>query len=240
MIRDKGSQQAMIKLISTSDFIPKLRNILNDDSIILSEYEIFLPSKQVQKEVQLKNFLLDKFSGELKTQIVNWWIAEKPQFSNTPNWDFISTCTVDGVKGLLLIEAKAHVQELKQEESGKRINNKSSELNHSKIEEAITQAKAELNVVYPEIKISRDKCYQLSNRIAHAWWLANQGIPVVLVYLGFLNCEDMNDCNRILFKKDEDWQECFRGHAKLVGAEKLIGEWVNCGKSRFMLISKSY
>ncbi len=240
MIRDKGSQQAMMKLICTSDFIPKLRNILNDDSIIFSNQEIFLPSKQVQNEAQLKNFLLDKFPGELKTQIVNWWIAEKPQFSNTPNWDFISTCTIDGVKGLLLIEAKAHVQELKKEKSGKRINNKYSELNHSKIEEAITQAKVELSVAYPDIKISRDKCYQLSNRIAHAWWLANQGIPVVLVYLGFLNCEDMSDGKCTLFKKDEDWQECFRDHAKLVGAEKLIAEWINCGKSRFILISKSY
>jgi hypothetical protein len=32
--------------------------------------------------------------------------------ANTSDWDFASTCTVDGQKGLVLIEAKAYAAEL--------------------------------------------------------------------------------------------------------------------------------
>jgi hypothetical protein len=39
--------------------------------------------------------------------------------------------------------------------------------------------------------ISRDSHYQISNRFAWSWKLTQLGIPVVLVYLGFLNASDM-------------------------------------------------
>lgn len=36
-----------------------------------------------------------------------------------------------------------------------------------------------------------DLCYQLSSRFASAWKVANLGVPVVLVCLGFLNAVEM-------------------------------------------------
>lgn len=195
-------------------------------------------SSQLNKEAELNDFLKCNFSPELSTEITNWWLEVD---ATTPNWDLISTCTINGARGLLLVEAKAHVNELKNESKEKYLDlnaSENSKKNHEQIGKAIESANVEIKKQMPEIQISRDKCYQLSNRIAHAWWLADKGIPVVLVYLGILNCEDMKDGKRKLFMKDEDWQECFTNHAKIVGADGMIGKWIDCGKSKFMLISK--
>jgi hypothetical protein len=52
----------------------------------------------------------------------SWWLAAR---ATTPNWDIASTCTIEGKKGLLLIEAKAHDVELIGEEKGKPLDRKS-------------------------------------------------------------------------------------------------------------------
>ena len=60
------------------------------------------------------------------------------------------------------------------------------------------------------------------------------------MYLGFLNCQDMNDGENKLFTDDKDWQNCFKSHAQNVGVEKIIDQWVDCGESRFITICRSY
>ena len=42
--------------------------------------------------------------------------------------------------------------------------------------------------------------YQLSNRFAWSWKLAMLGVPVVLLYLGFLNAQDMQDDGDLFWK----------------------------------------
>lgn len=237
----KGSKYSIIKLVESPDFIGKINKLILATGAKITIYDNWMPkSIRLDKEGELNDFLRYNFSQELSASITNWWLKVD---ATTPNWDLISTCSINGVKGILLVEAKAHVDEIKNEEKGKQLDHNASEnskKNHKKIGHAIDAASENLKTLVSEINISRDKCYQLSNRIAHAWWLANQGVPVVLVYLGFLNCDDMIDGKRILFTKDEEWQECFSNHAKLVGADELIGKWVDCGRSKFMLLSKSY
>lgn len=157
----------------------------------------------------------------------------------TPNWDIISTCQINGEKGLLLVEAKAHCREL--EEVGKpsaQEKSDNSKANHESIKKAIEEANSAIDTQYPGIAISRDICYQLSNRIAHAWWVANHGIPVVLMYLGFLDVTDMENNYKIL-KSDDEWQECFRKHAEKVNSDILINNTVDCGMASFKLIVRS-
>jgi hypothetical protein len=237
----KGSKYSILKLVESSDFIGEINKLLKTSGARITVYDNWMPkSIRLDREAELNDFLKYNFSQELSASITNWWLKVD---ATTPNWDLISTCSIEGVKGLLLIEAKAHFEELNHEEKGKQLDHNASENskeNHKKIGQAIDAANENLKTQVSEINISRDKCYQLSNRIAHAWWLANQGIPVVLVYLGFLNCKDMDYGNRILFKTDEEWQEYFRNHAQLVGADELIEKWVDCWRSKFMLISRSY
>ncbi len=73
----------------------------------------------------------------VREEIERWWLAHAER-ANTPNWDLLSTCTFAGRKGLVLVEAKAHANELKVE--GKILSEKASEQskrNHARIGEAI-------------------------------------------------------------------------------------------------------
>jgi hypothetical protein len=142
-----------------------------------------------------------------------WWLAVIKPTTNTPNWDMVAKATFDdGREGLVLVEAKAHVNELSTGGKPYRKDGPktSSPENHERIGVAIAEANMALNAIEPGFAISRDSHYQLSNRFAWAWKIASMGVPVVLVYLGFLNCEEM----RKPFTSAEDWDSVMRGHAK--------------------------
>ena len=62
--------------------------------------------------------------AEYREAIANWWLAHA-QGANTPNWDLLSTCTYGNRRGLVLVEAKAHANELKTE--GKSLNRNASQ-----------------------------------------------------------------------------------------------------------------
>lgn len=237
----KGSKYSFLKLVQLPDFIDKINLRLKDIKAEVSIYDNWIPkSIYLDKEAELKNFLKYNFDAQKYKDIVKWWLHVD---TTTPNWDLISTCTIDGKRGILLVEAKAHWDELTDESHGKSFDKKeaseNSTRNHIKIGSAINDVNEQIIKQYPKISISRDSCYQLSNRIAHAWWLANQGIPVVLLYLGFLNVKEMDYGNKKLLVNEQDWRECFTNHAKLVGVDSILDKWVNCGKSCFKLICKS-
>jgi hypothetical protein len=61
-------------------------------------------------------------------------------------------------------------------------------------------------------RFSATRC-QLANRFAWSWRLASLGIPVVLVvYLGFLNAEEMRDRGEP-FANAGAWDRAVRAHA---------------------------
>lgn len=240
-MREKGSKTAMIKLVKSNDFINVLNDLLENNEVKITSDDVSIPNAQIpNKEVTLSTFLRKNFDSEKADLIIRWWI----KIGNaTPKWDLISTCTISGRKGILLVEAKAHVGELKKEEKGKPFNEKEASIksqeNHCKIAEAIDEVNTSIKKKINGLTLSRDNCYQLSNRIANSWWLANKGIPVVLMYLGFEECTDMYSGTYKLFKTNEEWQTCFKEHAQQIGADVLIDKTVDCGESSFTLICRS-
>lgn len=240
MSKYKGSKRAMLDFISSPDFISNINNLMKDFGAYISNTDSWLPEGFHNcKEAELKDFLKEHFNPQLATDIKKWWLHKN---GRTPNWDLISTCTINGKRGILLVEAKAHVDELKKESKGKQydINTKSEDTkrNHEQIALAIEEANNGINKEISAVAISINTCYQLSNRIAHSWWLANQGIPVVLLYLGFLNSDDMKDKYKV-FNTDLEWEDCFKEHGKIVAADSLIDKTVNCGESSFVIICRS-
>ncbi len=130
-------------------------------------------------------------------QLVDWWLPSNRHGARTPNFDIASTCIIDGKRGLLLIEAKAYDQELIKEAAGRHLPKDASEdrkASHPTIGLAIESARAGLTAAtgHPW-DISRDSHYQMSNRFAWSWKLTQLGIPVCLVYLGFLCADEMAD-----------------------------------------------
>ena len=65
------------------------------------------------------------------------------------------------------------------------------------------------NAALPGWHLSRDTHYQLTNRFAWAWTIAMLGVPVVLIYLGFLQANDMRD-EGAPFVSAADWDRLKR------------------------------
>jgi hypothetical protein len=143
-----------------------------------------------------------------REQLLAWWLAVR-QRANSPNWDLAATATIGGREGLVLIEAKAHSGELSR--SGCAATNM---YNARQITRAIQEANAELNGVLPGWSLSAATHYQLANRFAVGWRIATLGVPVVLVYLGFLDAEELTGTGREVFRSEAGWDEALRGHAR--------------------------
>ena len=139
-------------------------------------------------------------------ELQSWWLAVTRSNPATPNWDIASTCTIDGKPGLLLVEAKAHYGELKKDDRCGARNKK----NFARIGEAIREANDGLNKVQNGWALSHKSHYQLCNRFAWSWKLATLGIPVALVYLGFLNADEMQNP----FPDAQSWDDAVRDYAK--------------------------
>jgi len=159
----------------------------------------------------LEEAKLGKTPGFLPEQVgeavTDWWLAVR-RSANVPNWDIASTCLATGEPGLILVEAKAHAKELSRD-GKKRPSSPNGWANHRKIEQAIQQANAALNGILPGWALSADSHYQLCNRFAWAWKLASLRVPVILVYLGFLNAGDMAEP----FESPDAWERAVREYS---------------------------
>jgi hypothetical protein len=169
-----------------------------------------LKEAQLGKATRLLN---DECCAALRS----WWLAVPGPRANTPNWDIASTCSIDGRKGLLLIEAKAHDEELRFEEAGKSLKpsaRENSRRNHEQIGACIQAASLNLTrgTGLPWA-LSPDRRYQMANRFAWAWKLTDLGIPVILEYLGFLEADKMKDRGKP-FVSDADWRQLVMTHSE--------------------------
>lgn len=128
-----------------------------------------------------------------------------------PTWDLLHTCSIRGTNGVLVVEAKAHENELHRE--GKLLDPKASDQsrnNHQRIMACLLESETALNKTMAGFCLCQSH-YQLCNRIATTWKVASCGIPVVLLYLGFIGDSGISDVGPP-FRNDADWQNFFRSH----------------------------
>lgn len=180
-------------------------------------------------------------SREIQYKLQNWWLAAH-RGARTPTWDIASTCKIMGKLGLLLFEAKAHENELGI--SGKMPPrhgaSANSQRNHEKIGQAILEANYGLTKLTGNSwNLSRDSHYQLSNRFAWSWKLASLGIPVVLVYLGFLNAKDMFDAGQ-LFHSESDWERVLKYHSDGIVDNSCWGKCLDCNGTPFIPLIRAF
>ncbi len=230
---NRGSRPRCVLLMDGSheDVAERLTCLVNLPGVTVSPCDVWMPyGKPVLLEdgswdrKPAEEARLDKpnelVPPEVRQQLREWWLAV-PQGANTPNWDIASTCTIRGKRGLVLVEAKAHSNEL--DEKGKRLDGKSNKENHEQIGRAIHEANEALRSVTGRCwNLSRDSHYQLSNRFAWSWKLASLGVPIVLLYLGFLNANDGP-----LFRSEAEWECTLKNHCKGIVPETCWGEWLD-------------
>ena len=220
---NRGSRPRCIALVdgTPESVAASLTDLVHSPGIDISPTDFWLPwgkptkrgtgwDARPAREARLERdagFVPDRIRRELR----DWWLAV-PRGANTPNWDLAATCTVADERGLVLVEAKAHQSELSA--AGKALPTTANGWkNHDSISAAIAQANAGLRQASGgRWALSRDHHYQLSNRFAWAWKLASTGVPVVLVYLGFLDADDMAT-DSPLFHAHDNWVDKLKCHA---------------------------
>ena len=153
----------------------------------------------------------DFLSDPEKQILTDWWLAV-PKSSTTPQWGVVSTCTVEGGRGLVLIEAKIRVAELNRGGQSPSTSD-NSQRNKIQIAGAIDEASTGLNAVLPGFSLSDTFQYQLANRFAWSWKLASMRIPVVLIYLGFVSPVGGANVGRQTFDSASVWEEAVHDYA---------------------------
>ena len=148
---------------------------------------------------------------------------------------------IDGKRGLILVEAKAHAAELDNEATGRKNielpASPAARRNHLRIGWCIKDA----NLALAEATglpwaLSRDWNYQMSNRFAWSWKLTELGVPVVLVYLGFLRSLEMIDRGKPL-ATHADWEQLVRTHSQPLFPSQIWGQrWMCNGQALVPLI----
>lgn len=231
----RGSRPRCVLLMdgSRNEVAERLTGLINVPEVVVNPTNEWIPwgkpeqanngkwDKSPANEVEL-HAAESLLPTTIRVQLRDWWLAE-PRGARTPNWDIASTCSISGRPGLLLVEAKAHAAELapKSDRCGS-----SNDANRERIHQAICQAADGLHIATEgPWNLSRDHHYQLSNRFAWAWKLASLGVPVVLIYLGFLNARDM--AGKELFKSSKDWESCLKEYGNGVVDNSCWGQWLD-------------
>lgn len=237
---ERGSRKHLLDWVESPRFPLRMNRMLEPTGARVTDSDVWQPTGWGHPD----EAKLHQWGSEVLPDTVDWdrllsWWLKHSSGANVPNWDWASTCEVDGQRGLVLVEAKAHASELKDDGKGPPDpESRGSRENHEQIGRAIAEARMALEREIPEIGISRDRSYQLSNRIAHAWWLANHGIPVVLVYLGFLQADDVSDLGET-FDGDDEWRRVVIEHAAGVLPANSFERWIPSGASRFTVAVRS-
>lgn len=240
---DRGSRPRCVLLVDGGKEVVagRLTQLVGFDDVEVSGGDIWMPyGKPVQKadgswdttptdEAELDK-PTDLLPQPIRESLTDWWLAASENGPRTPNWDIASTCSIQGKKGLLLVEAKTHWNEVKGSSAGKRLRQSASVdtlKNHEKIGQAIEEAAAGLRTATGSTwNISRDSHYQLSNRFAWSWKLASLGVPVVLLYLGFLYATDIAK-GGMLFSSDVHWERVVKSHSEGVIDSSCWGTWLD-------------
>ena len=182
-------------------------------------------------------------TADVRLELQRWWLSAPSNNTRTPNWDIAGTCTIEGKPGIVLIEAKAHDQELIKEETGRKNIEApvsgSARRNLLRIDWAIRDASAALaENTGLTWALSRDWNYQMSNRFAWAWKLTDLGIPVVLVYLGFLGASEMGDKGNPLADAAA-WDTVVKRHSQALFPAEVWGQRWKCGGHPFIALIRS-
>ena len=190
------------------------------------------------REMQLREFLPKHFGDwgtKAADELDEWCLAVKPPF-NTPVWDLLWECQIDEHDGIILVEAKAHENELKRD--GKVFNATTNIKNHLHIGMAIHEARLALDAKVPGVNICRDSHYQLANRVAWSWKLAEMGLHVILVYLGFLGDEGIADVGQP-FRDGEHWQRVMGGYMHGVLPQSFPEQRLKFGSGSMIMMIRS-
>lgn len=220
-------------------FVRDLNNLINIPEVKITANNWWRPDCTIDGSIYPEEITTEGIPDKIlslyyKKKIKNDWWLKYHQGAKTPEWDFIGNANIGGAKGLIIIEAKSHKEEIP------KLDKCRSGKNREHIHQAIEEVNNNLSKNYKDFNfnLSIDNHYQLSNRIVYAWKFATLGIPVVLIYLGFINDNEMKDVGKP-FNSSEDWNEFIKCYIKDIFPVELLGKKIVCGKGYFYFLISS-
>ena len=212
----RGSRPRCVLLTdgSREQVAQRLTRVVCQPEVVISPEDRWQPRGKCDvREAQLDKTLEDSealLPEPMRRQMRKWWLESESKESKTPVWDIASTCTISGDKGLLLVEAKAHTDEWPKPDKCR-----AGKTNRKRIERALEEANTGLRkATGGSWQLSTEHCYQLSNRFAWSWKLSALGVPVVLLYLGFLEAQEMRRDQEGPFQCENDWKRLLLRHCQ--------------------------
>ena len=225
----KGSQMRCLRLTegAVSEVADALTELIGE-GVVVSASDKWAPRGfSAPNEPRLDEAIGFLKSSDEKDELRRWWIGDV-RGAKTPEWDLASTCRINGKNGLLLIEAKAHQSEMnsdhcptKDKRNIKQINIAMSEASEKWSDLLQERAESFGLKLSHSLKLSADAHYRLNAQLAFAWKLADMGIPVVLVYLGFTEAWELLEDHCVIFKNLDQWRTCVIEKTKRLIPEEL-------------------
>jgi hypothetical protein len=237
----RGSRKHVLDLMSSSKFRSTMDGLLLTIGAQISQPCHNQPygcqSEAARKEVSIETFLASHDQWRIgERPLRTWWIKHGGKRST---WDLLCLLNWQNAAALLIVEAKAYRGELSR--SGKRLENKASNKkrdNHESIEKCIKTANEGFSKVgHGEFGLSIARKYQLANRLSYVWKLANLGVPVILMYLGFTGDESFK---KGYFQSRDDWRSVMTNYLDGVVPKDFV-EQIHSpnGMARFSFLVRS-
>ena len=229
----RGSRARCLALTSTSDrLIQKLGNLVKPFATFDPDDLVYFPKGPRSPDEAKLGETACLLDVELRKAVTSWWLAVR-RAANTPNWDIAVRCLILGRPGLILVEAKAHDKEFGLGGFGA-----TNPDNKERIRQAVYEANCWLNAGWPKWNLDVESHYQLSNRFTWAWKVASMGVPVILLWLGFLNAEEMRDRGKPFGSPDE-WLYAVLNYAKGVVPDDVWGRAIEVNGTPFLPLIRS-
>lgn len=212
---DKGSKKHVLDLVSSSRFRNIMNRVIGCPEIRIAEHCHQRPlsrrSLADSREYELEEYTMAlPFPGHAPLD-KKWWLCHKTGLNKRPTWDLLCHITVRDRPGLLLVETKAHVREmLEQDKKTAPGAGSKSMQNDRQIKQRIVETNDKLNALgIGSFYLSTKDHYQLANRLSYLAKLASDGVPTVLLYLGWLKSPSWP---RDFFRDDAHWHDVVTNH----------------------------
>lgn len=182
--RRKGSWLHIRDLVVAPDYLTKFEALLGQHGLPVTDIVCWHPNRYDSREYTVSLFLKSCWTvmADQLEDLNQWWVRHG---GKTPTWDLLCLGQVDGKPGIVLVEAKAHLGEMNSPKGRSKSNPKKSAENWTQIQGRMKDALTALGTTGADALSLGGEHYQFVNRLTWAHKLANDGLPVVLVYLGF-------------------------------------------------------
>lgn len=178
----------------------RILDVVGGDSIDWLEFGFHLSKPWLDAEIKGLDFLHAEHPARIAWK--EWW----PQGRGIHNWDAVGKVRFGHVEEWLLVEAKAHLAELRSDCGA------TSLASRLEIERAFAETKKALSV--PEERDWLHGYYQFCNRVAALYFLNEHNAPARLLSIYFLGDRPLDRT----FPQDEaGWREALRAQEEHVG-----------------------